>query len=243
MSEEFEKWYHTTDDKDQLSEYIFDAAKQAWDEATRQADESWKAYLFAGYEDARPDTDEKGTNVLAHDGEVEKEVKARMRKPLPAEICKRGHPGACLVEAEVAPRPYPGGVFEHTNLRICPACRDIKETERIHDEAMDLANRERDEAVREAQAVTVECCVQSLRQDWLYKLADSREQTLEWARGELYKISPDPNFLARKMAEARLEEARWWERMAVQSHVGGLYRRRIDGLERQLKKFSRSKDS
>ena len=130
MSEEFEKWYHTTDDKDQLSEYIFDAAKQAWDEATRQADESWKAYLFAGYEDARPDTDEKGTNVLAHDVEVEKEVKARMRKPLPAEICKRGHPGACLVEAEVAPRPYPGGVFEHTNLRICSACRDV-ERERL----------------------------------------------------------------------------------------------------------------
>ena len=131
MSDEaFEKWYHTTDDKDQLSEYIFDAAKQAWDEATRQADESWKAYLFAGYEDARPDTDEKGTNVLAHDVEVEKEVKARMRKPLPAEICKRGHPGACLVEAEVAPRPYPGGVFEHTNLRICSACRDV-ERERL----------------------------------------------------------------------------------------------------------------
>ena len=150
-----------------------------------------------------------------------------------------GHPKACLVDLETE---APDGSIQ-VYAEECCACRDIKETERIHDESMDLANKERDETVREAQVVTVERCVQTLRQDWLYKLADSREQTLEWARGELYKISPDPNFLARKMAEARLEETRWWERMAVQSHVGGLYRRRIDGLERQLKKFSRSKDS
>ena len=93
--------------------------------------------------------------------------------------------------------------------------------------APDLTRAAWDEATRQAQAVTVERVSANLLRDAHGAVTD----TLVEVRGLL----PDPNFLARKMAKARVEEAKWWDGMWQPSgDCGGRREQHIAELERDL---------
>jgi hypothetical protein len=83
------------------------------------------------------------------------------------------------------------------------------------------------EAITEAQVATVEECLESFRNFSL-----SREEALL----DVESLSPDKDWLARKRAEARLEEAKWWAQKFDKESVGiGTLQKRISGLEQLAK--------
>lgn len=107
MSDEaFEKWYSNATAT--WRQYIDpkEHARLAWSESRRQRDADWKRALGAGFPDYKPELDDIGTLVLAHDVEVEKQVETRVKaessEPQTAETCQQTppHPRACLTKEQ-----------------------------------------------------------------------------------------------------------------------------------------------
>ena len=103
--------------------------------------------------------------------------------------------------------------------------------------APDLTRAAWDEATRQAQAETVERCMGQVRKMFSSVPADIRDNVC----AVLATLSPDPNFLARKMAEARLATLRDWPELCngdtdVPLRHAKLckYHREIARLEREL---------
>jgi len=105
--------------------------------------------------------------------------------------------------------------------------------------APDLTRAAWDEATRQAQAVTVERCLKAAIKAVVFyyddaELVDQLEDSIRDALRE-----PDPNFLARKMAEAQLEELerhanQWLPGKSLQLGDLAFYADRMAELEREL---------
>ena len=97
-----------------------------------------------------------------------------------------------------------------------------------------------DRLITEKEAVTVERCVGAFRSGYDQALDDGCDANgaYECAIEEVAALSPDPKFLARKEAEARVEEAKWWHvRVAMVDQYRDLLietRQHIAELEREL---------
>jgi len=117
--------------------------------------------------------------------EATRQAEARMRAPLPPEICKHGHPRACRKrEPHKHHEHCPGDCEQY--IEFCSACHDIARL------------------IAEAQAVTVEQVIHLLR-------GISRMSTEYTLVEKIRALSPDPDFLARERLKARVEEAQDWD--------------------------------